>query len=345
MLATEYDNELHRLQQIGPVDVPHIAGVKTIVKDRLAAHTYEPMTLERVKLLGPNPVLADDLDSLRSQTHVQQVVQCHKGNINVESQTVNELGRRVHYLKIYKTGLSKTNNVLVYIHGGAYYGGSSYDTILPLRMIATRFKGVIYSLDYGLSPEHPYPNGLLDCLAAVLAISKKHSKLTIAGDSAGGSLALGVSQLANQMGINQIENHILFYPTVVHGSNHNGPLWDDSRISIIPNERPFLHSSYQQFKQLDHIMTKHYLADQKIDLKSPIISPMYADPTLFKKVTILVGEYDPFRLQDEAFAEQVGTAGGDVTFVRYGGMGHGFLNYLGKVAASEDVLHEALKNI
>lgn len=49
MLANDYALELHRLQQVGPVDIPHIDGVKMIVKDRLDPHTYDPIILNHGK--------------------------------------------------------------------------------------------------------------------------------------------------------------------------------------------------------------------------------------------------------------------------------------------------------
>ena len=345
MLENDYSVELHRLQKIGPVDIPHIKGVKIIIKDRLDAHTYDPFVLENVKKLGDNPVMNPDLNKLRQGSHPDSIPEYNYDGVTTESFISHELGRKVHYLKIYKDEYKSSDNALVYVHGGAYYGGSAEDTLVPLRMMATMFKGVIYSVDYARCPEHPYPASVLDSLAIVSMVSKMKSKISISGDSAGASIALGVSQLASQMGLCEIENHILFYPTVIHGSNLEGPLWDDKRISIIPSERKYLHSNYIQFKQLDRIMTDFYLNGKNIDLTSPIISPIYADPTSFKKMTILTGEFDPFRLQDESFAEEVGTAGGDVTFIRYGGMGHAFLNFIGKSAASEDSIREAVAHM
>ncbi|AKP66238.1 alpha/beta hydrolase fold domain-containing protein [Companilactobacillus ginsenosidimutans] len=342
MLDTEYSTELHRLHKIGPVDIPHINGVKIIVKDRLDAHTYDPNVLQSVKKLGDNPVMSKDLKSLRAGSHADIDAQINFDDIEVTDEETREMGRAVHYLKIFKKGNEDSNKILVYVHGGAYYGGNAEDTEIPLRIMAKTFDGIIYSVDYGRCPEHPFPSSILDCLAVVADVTRDNDNITIAGDSAGASIALGVSQLAHELGVCDIDNHILFYPTVIHGSNLEGPLWDDKKISIIPSERKYLHANYVQFKQLDRIMTGFYLNGRDVNLHSPIISPLYADPTLFKRVTILIGEFDPFRLQAESFAEEVGTAGGDVTFIRYGGMGHAFLNLIGKSAASEDALKEAV---
>ena len=92
-------------------------------------------------------------------------------------------------------------------------------------------------------------------------------------------------------------------------------------------------------------MSGYYVADQAVDLTAPLLSPLLADPTTFHNVTLLVGEYDPFRLQGEAFVKRVGHANGDTNYFRYGGISHAFLNFTGNVPAVEDALMTAAKFI
>ncbi|WP_010624047.1 alpha/beta hydrolase fold domain-containing protein [Companilactobacillus versmoldensis] len=339
MLANDYALELHRLQQVGPVDIPHIDGVKMIVKDRLDPHTYDPIILNHLKKLVDDPTITDDLFELRSGDK-PEFNEADYPNVKIEHYMSTEMSQAVPYLKIFSREATD-QKALIYMHGGAYYAGSANETLEPLTRLAQEFSGIIYSVDYRLCPENPYPASVLDCLSVVLMASRNHEELILAGDSAGASIALGVSQLAQQLGVSKITNHLLFYPTVIHGSNLLGPILDDKKVPIRPDERPVLHANYQQFRQLDRIMTKYYTSGENVDLTSPIISPLYADPTWFKKVTILIGEFDPFRFQAEAFAQEVGTACGEVNFIRYGGLGHAFLNFLGQVAASEDSIREA----
>ncbi|WP_125764679.1 alpha/beta hydrolase fold domain-containing protein [Companilactobacillus hulinensis] len=345
MITSNYLTELNRLKRVEPVEVPRLEDVKMVIKDRVDAHSYEPNTWNDLKGVVDNPVLSNDLTVLRAGTEPQPIPEMQYPNICVDSRYSYEMGRKVRYLRIYKKGFENNNRALIYIHGGAYYGGSAEDSLIPLRLLATRFEGTIYSVDYGLAPENPYPFGLWDCLSVLAEVVKNKHDITLAGDSAGGSMALGLTQLSHYMGICDVASQLLFYPTVVHGSNLEGGLWDDSRIPIVDEQRAVLHASYEVFKQLDKKMTELYLPEQEIDLTSPILSPMYADPSLFKKVTVLTGEYDPFRLQDEAFIEKLGMAGVDATYIRYGGMSHAFLNLVGKAAASEDAIYECAKKL
>ena len=341
MLNSDYNVELRRLNQIESVDIPHLENVKMIVKDRVDAHSYEPMIWDHLKTLSDDPQLPDDLTALRAGNQKAEITNTTDSTVRVDVGISERLERRVRYLKIYRNDRNlSTKNALIYAHGGAYYGGTPEDTLPFLRLLAAKFNGVIYSVDYGIAPENPYPSAIEDCLAVLVDIKDKHDRISLSGDSAGAAIILGVSQLSHDMGISDIYKHILFYPTVVHGSDHEGSLWNDRLIPINPEQRRALHNNYTQFKRLDTIMTKYYLDDADYDLSAPILSPMYADPLIFKKVLVMTGEFDPFRLQDEAFVQKIGMAGCEAEYIRYGGLAHAFLNYVSKIPAVEDALIE-----
>lgn len=343
MIANEYILELQRLQHIGPVDVPHIDGVNMIVKDRLAAHTYDPHFLAELK--KRNATDLKEVQAFWRGPSSQVITRPDLDDINVQPFIANEMGRQVKFYKIYQTRAKSSSDAIIYVHGGALSDNKSDGFLTILKMMAKAYHGIIYCVDYHKSPENPYPDSILDVLAVTSLINKRRNHLTLMGDSAGACIGLGASQLLTQLGIANFENHILFYPMVVQGSDLKGPLWDYKKIAIDPSQRKYLRQDYIKCEQIDRIMTHLYLNGNDVDLTSPIISPLYADPTTFKNLKILVGEFDPLRLQDEAFAEEVGTSGQQVDFVRYGGMGHMFLSYLGRCASSEDAIHEAIKSL
>ncbi|MFC6323583.1 alpha/beta hydrolase fold domain-containing protein [Companilactobacillus baiquanensis] len=343
MLKNDYDTELSRLKQIEASDVPRLERVKMVVKDRVDVHSYEPHTFELLKELGDDPVLSNNLDMLRAGTVAEGVVDISSNDVNVEPKYMSELDQKVRYYRIYRPESLGKNKALIYIHGGSYYGGSPSDSLVSLKLLASQYDGVIYSVDYRLAPENPYPLGLMDCLSVLKMVAKTKTNITVGGDSAGASMALGVSELSHYMGIYDVDSQVLFYPTVVHGSDLEGSLWNDKKIPIVDEQRNVLHNSYTLFKQLDTKMTQLYMPDEPIDYRSPIVSPLYADPAIFKKVLVMTGEFDPFRLQDEAFLSKLGMAGCDAKYIRYGGMGHAFLNLVGKAAATEDAIHECAK--
>jgi len=96
---------------------------------------------------------------------------------------------------------------LVYLHGGGFVAGSLdlYDA--DARRIAAEVGAVVFSVDYRLAPEHPFPAGLEDCYATLVWVTENASELGVdpdrigvGGESAGGGLSAGVALLARDRG-------------------------------------------------------------------------------------------------------------------------------------------------
>lgn len=82
---------------------------------------------------------------------------------------------------------------MLYLHGGGYVAGSCQTHRRVTAALARHGTARIIALDYRLAPEHPYPAALDDAVAAALALLEQiehPSALALAGDSAGGGLAL-----------------------------------------------------------------------------------------------------------------------------------------------------------
>ena len=96
--------------------------------------------------------------------------------------------------------------VLLYLHGGGYVIGSARSGAGLATALARRARAVAYSLDYRLAPEHPFPAALEDGLAAYRALLDAGGgahRVVVAGDSAGGGLALAVLVSARDEGLPQ----------------------------------------------------------------------------------------------------------------------------------------------
>jgi acetyl esterase/lipase len=81
---------------------------------------------------------------------------------------------------------------LVYLHGGGFVIGTVAGYRDLLSRLALSADARVLGVDYRLAPEHPFPAQQLDCLAATRAVLAQADprRLAIAGDSAGGSLAV-----------------------------------------------------------------------------------------------------------------------------------------------------------
>ena len=87
---------------------------------------------------------------------------------------------------------------LLYLHGGGFVIGSLSTHDRLVRELAERIGARVLALDYALAPEHPYPEGLDDCVDAARRLSAHAAelgidpaRLLIGGDSAGANLSVG----------------------------------------------------------------------------------------------------------------------------------------------------------
>ena len=94
---------------------------------------------------------------------------------------------------------------ILYMHGGGFSLGSPETSDNVCRIISATAKAVLVSVDYGLAPEHKFPFALEECYRVArwmldndIPLNIRSDQLAIAGDSAGGNLAVGVCLLARQ---------------------------------------------------------------------------------------------------------------------------------------------------
>lgn len=95
-------------------------------------------------------------------------------------------------------GATERRCAVLYLHGGAYTIGSLATHRSLAAYLARESASVVYTLDYRLAPEHPFPAGLDDAVAAFTELVADHGfsadRVAIAGDSAGGGLSLATAR-------------------------------------------------------------------------------------------------------------------------------------------------------
>lgn len=122
---------------------------------------------------------------------------------------------RNHYNQTQKAN-EHSNRVMLYVHGGAYFFGSVDTHRYMMQRHARKLKGRVFAPNYRLAPQFPFPCGLLDCMAAYLWLLKSYEskEIIIAGDSAGGGLALSMLVIMRDQGIPLPAGAILISPWV-----------------------------------------------------------------------------------------------------------------------------------
>ena len=202
--------------------------------------------------------------------------------------------------------------VLLYLHGGAYALGSINVHREFIARLARATKMRCLAINYRLAPEHPFPAALEDVSAAyhwLLTQGVAPSKIVIAGDSAGGGLALATMIALRDTGGQLPAGVVCISP------------WTDLSLT---------GSSIQQKSKLDPVLdpaslamyAKYYAGDH--ELTSPLISPFYADLQELPPLLIQVGA-DEILLDDAIrFAEKAKDAKVDVTLEIWDEMFHVF---------------------
>jgi acetyl esterase/lipase len=110
---------------------------------------------------------------------------------------------------------TEPSGVLLYLHGGVYVIGSA-STSIPLVSDLVRRSGQrAITLDYRLGPEHPFPAAVDDVRAAyegLLAAGYHPGQIVLAGDSAGGGLAVASLLSLREAGVEQPAGALLMSP-------------------------------------------------------------------------------------------------------------------------------------
>ena len=162
---------------------------------------------------------------------------------------------------------------LLYLHGGAYVMGSPASYRSRATRLAYRCDAEVFVPDYRLAPEHPFPAALDDAAAAWLYLRALECgrPLFVAGDSAGGGLALGLMLELRRRGLEQPAGAVLLSPWADFGARdvavHHRDLW------LSPTH-------------LDN-WARYYLGDA--DPQDPRVSPALADLADLCPMLVLVG--------------------------------------------------------
>jgi acetyl esterase len=212
---------------------------------------------------------------------------------------------------------------LVYFHGGGWVVGSieSHDGVC--RDLASRAGVVVASVDYRLAPEHRYPAGIDDAVAAtrwVLAngpsIGVDPSRVAVGGDSAGGNFAALVS-IALRNEARQPRFQLLIYPAT--DLTRSKPSHKYFRVGFTLPEASILW------------FRERYLPDLRLE-SDPRVSPLFVeDLSGLPPALVITAGFDPLRDEGQAYAERLRQAGVDVEYVCSEGSVHGFINMAGGV--------------
>jgi acetyl esterase len=223
-------------------------------------------------------------------------------------------------VRVYEPLTPRPRPVLVYLHGGGFMIGDIGSHDGHARRVADRVGATVVNVGYRLAPEHPFPAGYDDCLAAVLwAASQQRllggdGRVAVGGDSAGGNLAAALCLELRDRGV-ALAAQFLLYPVV-------------DLTAASDEDMSYLHAAYLGGRA-------ELGADPRV---SPIAAP---DLSGLPPAVIGVAEYDELRGEGSRYAAALRAAGVDVIFHPGPGMIHGFFG-MGGVSPAADRISDEL---
>ena len=221
----------------------------------------------------------------------------------------------------------RSGQAVMHIHGGWFNWGSAQAFRHLAGHIASRAGVAAFVPDYRLAPEHPFPAAAEDVRACYFGLVEQgFSKIAITGDSAGGTLVIGllVSLAANRaFAAEALVAGVALSP--VTDLTLSGESWSTRALADPYFTRP----------QAAELVRSYLDGDDPADPKA---SPLYADLNNLVPIRVHVGS-DEVLLDDSIrFVERAVAAGVDARLDVWEGMVHGYLGGLGLLAASTETL-------
>jgi acetyl esterase len=238
-------------------------------------------------------------------------------------------------LRIYTPAGSGPFPLLVFFHGSGFVLCSLDTHDGMCRNLAAGIGCVVASVDYRLAPEHKFPKGLDDCLAATrwaaahaAELGADASRIMVGGDSAGGNMAAAAALRVRDEGGPALCGQLLLYPV----TDYHTP----GTPSYVENA-----NGYGLTRDTMEWFWGHYLGDPR-EAENPHASPLRApDLSGLPPACVMTAEYDPLRDEGELYGERLRAAGVPVAITRRAGMNHGFLFWVGVVSAADAAMADA----
>lgn len=266
----------------------------------------------------PDELTADELEKQRRSQEVLGNLAAPMAGMVWETTEID--GLAAAWMRLERP--HKKRRAILYCHGGGYTSGNlGYSKVLASKL--TQRTGFdVLAFEYRLAPEFPYPAALEDAEKVwnhLMYLGYGARDIVIAGDSAGGNLALS---LCHKL---KAQNRMLPGAILLMSP------WTDMTASGI---------SYEQREDIDPMLTLDYIkAVRKAyagdnDLKSPTLSPLFGDFDGFPPTLIQVGSHEILYSDAEQLRDRMLKAGVSCRLEVWDDMWHVFQMFPIKKASS-----------
>ena len=225
---------------------------------------------------------------------------------------------------------------LMFFHGGGWVIGDLDTHDVVCRQLANAARCMVFSVEYRLAPEAPFPAAVDDCVAATRYVAAQAGELgvdagriAVGGDSAGGNLAAVVALVARDAGGPGLCFQLLVYPAT------------DQRWGYASYERNA--EGYLLTRQAMSYFRASYLpreSDWNDWRASPLLAASLAG---LPPAYVLTAGFDPLVDEGRAYAQRLESEGTRVEYREYPDMVHGFLLMGGVLDTANTALAECAR--
>lgn len=214
---------------------------------------------------------------------------------------------------------------VLYLHGGGYLVGSAASHRPLLAGLAHATGTPVHAPEYRLAPEHPFPAGLEDALAAwhaLRAAGHPAERIAVAGDSAGGGLTMALLLRLRADGEDLPGSVGLVSPWLDLGCTADAMTRNAASDAMLdPSWLPSAAADYAPG-----------------GVVAPELRPLDADLSGLPPLHVVAGSDEILVDDADTLVERARAAGGTVEYQRVEGMWHAFPTLARLLAEADDVL-------
>ncbi len=307
-----------------PAWAPNMKPQMQAVIEKLQSYGDQP-----IETLGPgrarkNHTPADAVKDLLKENHIA-----------IPAYPVDTTGKDIPaawgtiHLRIYTPKIGKGPfPVIVYYHGGGFViaGINAYDA--SASILAEKVGAIVVSVGYRLAPQYKFPYAHNDAFQAYEWVLKNApvingdpTKIAVAGESAGGNLAMTTAIKARDKKIKPPTAIVAIYP--VAGADMNTPSYQ-KYADAIPLNKPMMVW-----------FVKKYLS-KPAEAKDPLINLVADDLTGLPPTILITAEIDPLQAEGLKLVDKLKADGVTVYSKNYNGVTHEFFGMGAVVPEAKD---------
>lgn len=307
-----------------PAWAPDIKPQMQAVIEKLASYHDKPIDSLTAVEARKNHTATDAVMDVMKENHIPMPL----FKVDTMGKDIAVAGGNIH-LRIYtpKTGAGPFP-VIVYYHGGGFVIANLDVYDASAKTLSDQVGAVVVSVAYRLAPENKFPIAHNDSFAAykwvvanAASLKGDPKKIAVAGESAGGNLAVNMAIMARDKGIMLPTAILAVYP--VAGSDMTTPSYVKNAAAK-PLNKPMMMW-----------FVKNYL-NNMAEGKDPRINLVGANLKGLPPTTIITDEIDPLQSEGMTLTDKLKAAGVTVDSKNYDGVTHEFFGMGAVVPQAKD---------